>query len=157
MQIRIFTLAADASAEESEELNKFLRGHRILGVQQELLQQGNASMWCFCVRYLDETELKSPWKGGKKDYKELLEPEAFARFSRLRALRKELAQEEAVPAYVVFTDDELAQFARLPELSKSAIISIQGIGKQKLEKYGEPLLARYGKALGESDPFDSGT
>jgi hypothetical protein len=34
MQIRIFTLAADASAEDSEEPNKILPDCRILGVQQ---------------------------------------------------------------------------------------------------------------------------
>ena len=43
------------------------------------------------------------------DYKEILKSEDFAVFARLRDLRKEIAQAEAVPVYTVFTNEQLAQ------------------------------------------------
>jgi superfamily II DNA helicase RecQ len=155
MQIKIFSINMDALTEETEALNKFLRGHRILSVQQELVQQVNSISWCFCIRYLEDSELKSNWKVNKKDYKEILEPDAFTRFTALRDVRKTIAQEEAVPAYVIFTDDELAQFAKLPKITQTAMLGVQGVGKQKLEKYGIQLLNKYDAALGESNFIDS--
>lgn len=157
MQLRIFSMSVDADEAEQEHMNRFLRAHRVIGIQQELIQIRDAALWCFCVRYLDELEKKDGFRGPKKDYKEILTPEVFGRFSRLREIRKELAKEDAVPAYAVFTDEELSQLAAMVELSATAIHSVKGIGAQKLEKYGLKLLERYAQTPRESDPFDSGT
>jgi len=157
MQIRIFTLRADASEAEQEVLNRFLRGHRVLAIQQELIQSKDQTIWCFCVRYLDEFGRSESFRVTRKDYKEILEPEVFGRFSRLREIRKELAKEDAVPAYAVFTDEELSQLASMNELSQKAMCSVKGIGSQKLEKYGLKLIERYAQANREPDSSDSGT
>jgi superfamily II DNA helicase RecQ len=157
MQIRLFTLSAHADEAEIEALNRFLRGHRILGIQQELLQLKDSAIWCFCVRYLDEIEKKEAYRGNKKDYKEILTPEVFGRFSRLREIRKELAKEDAVPAYAVFTDEELSQLASMHDMSPTAAMSVKGIGTQKLQRYGIKLIERYAQTLGEPNPFDRGT
>ena len=45
-----------------------------------------------------------------------------------------------MPAYAVFTDEELAGIARLPVLEVSKLISIKGIGDKKVEKYGNQLI-----------------
>ena len=36
-----------------EELNKFLRSQRVLQVEHRLVQDGGASYWSFCIKYLD--------------------------------------------------------------------------------------------------------
>ena len=46
---------------------------------------------------------------GRIDYKEVLSAPEFERFARLRLLRKELAEKEGVPAYAIFTNEQLAQ------------------------------------------------
>ena len=42
------------------------------------------------------------------DYREVLNPEQFAAFVKLRTLRQTISKEEAVPVYVIFTNEQLA-------------------------------------------------
>jgi ATP-dependent DNA helicase RecQ len=62
-------------------------------------------------------------------------------FERLRALRKSLADERRVPAYVVFNDATLMRIAEERPSSAEALLGISGIGPKKLELYGDALLA----------------
>jgi ATP-dependent DNA helicase RecQ len=62
-------------------------------------------------------------------------------FERLRALRKSLADERRVPAYVVFNDATLMRIAEERPSSAQALLGISGIGPKKLELYGDALLA----------------
>lgn len=58
-------------------------------------------------------------------------------FEILRKLRSELAKEEGVPAYVIFNDATLKQFENERPVSDSEFLAIDGVGKAKLEKYGD--------------------
>jgi len=58
-------------------------------------------------------------------------------FEILRKLRSELAKEEGVPAYVIFNDATLKQFENERPMSDSEFLAIDGVGKAKLEKYGD--------------------
>ena len=64
-----------------------------------------------------------------------------ARFERLREVRRELAREHGVPAYVILDDAGLAAMARDVPRDGSALLRIPGIGAVKLERYGAALLA----------------
>ena len=60
---------------------------------------------------------------------------------RLVGLRRELAAAEGVPTYVVFHDRALHQMVeRLPQ-DLEAFKSISGVGKTRLEKYGDIFLS----------------
>jgi DNA helicase-2/ATP-dependent DNA helicase PcrA len=61
-------------------------------------------------------------------------------FERLRVWRKERADEEKVPAFVVFTDATLQLIAEQRPTSSAALLRISGVGPAKLERYGEGLL-----------------
>ncbi|MGP4059259.1 DNA helicase RecQ [Halobacillus sp. H74] len=61
-------------------------------------------------------------------------------FEELRQLRKTLADEAALPPYVIFSDATLKEFTiYLPE-NKEEMLAIKGVGEQKYEKYGEAFL-----------------
>ncbi len=64
-----------------------------------------------------------------------------ALFERLRDWRLTRAGEEKVPAYVVFTDATLELIAEVRPADEQALLRISGIGKSKLEKYGDEVLA----------------
>ena len=64
-----------------------------------------------------------------------------ARFERLREVRRELAREHGVPAYVILDDAGLAAMARDIPRDEAALLRIPGIGAVKLERYGSALLA----------------
>jgi DNA helicase II / ATP-dependent DNA helicase PcrA len=65
-------------------------------------------------------------------------------FERLRAWRKDRADEESVPAFVVFTDATLQLIAEQRPTSPAALLRISGVGPTKLERYGDSLLAVVG-------------
>ncbi|MEA5464195.1 DNA helicase RecQ [Leptothoe sp. PORK10 BA2] len=56
---------------------------------------------------------------------------------QLRSLRKRLADEQSVPPYVVFADASLRQMAQQRPISSDAFAAISGVGKRKLEQYGQ--------------------
>ena len=62
-------------------------------------------------------------------------------FERLRAWRKQRADEESVPAFVVFTDATLQLIAEHQPTTEAGLLGISGIGKSKLERYGEQVLS----------------
>jgi DNA helicase-2/ATP-dependent DNA helicase PcrA len=61
-------------------------------------------------------------------------------FERLRVWRKERADAESVPAFVVFTDATLQLIAEQRPTSPAALLRISGVGPAKLERYGDGVL-----------------
>jgi len=59
----------------------------------------------------------------------------------LRARRSEIAREEKLPAYIVFSDRTLAELAKRRPRSLAAFSDVRGVGDAKLERYGEKFLA----------------
>jgi ATP-dependent DNA helicase UvrD/PcrA len=64
-----------------------------------------------------------------------------ALFERLRTWRADQAKEASVPAYVVFTDATLTALAELRPTTVEALLGVSGVGKTKLERYGDDVLA----------------
>lgn len=141
MQIKLFTIPISDMTSFEEELNSFLRSHKILELAQHIVSNERGASWCFCVKYV---ERGLPFSGGTKDkvdYRNILDEATFKKFSVLRELRKQIAAQDAVPAYMVFTDEELSQIAKLPEINASTIKGIKGIGDKKVEKYAERIVS----------------
>jgi len=63
-----------------------------------------------------------------------------ALFARLRALRKRLADEQRVPAYVVFSDVTLAEMAARKPGTYVELLAVNGVGQAKLERYGDAFI-----------------
>ncbi|PYK58232.1 MAG: DNA helicase RecQ [Verrucomicrobia bacterium] len=68
-------------------------------------------------------------------------------FERLRALRRKIADERDVPAYIIFSDATLREMARACPQTKSQFAQIAGVGQQKLKEFAEPFLAEIGEHL----------
>ncbi|MBB5777761.1 DNA helicase RecQ [Nonomuraea jabiensis] len=69
-----------------------------------------------------------------------LPAEAAPLFERLRSWRGATAKEQGVPAYVIFHDATLREIATTRPSSLSELSRINGVGENKLAKYGESLL-----------------
>ena len=61
-------------------------------------------------------------------------------FEMLRTLRRQLAEERSVPAYVLFNDATLREMARARPGSPDALLSIRGVGERKLADLGQRFL-----------------
>jgi len=146
VQVRFFTVPVHGGGDAAAELNQFLNNHRILSIDRQLVADAANSAWAVCVSFdhVTVTQLV-PARGGtrpdKVDYKEVLTAPQFAVFARLRALRKELADKEGVPAYALFTNDQMAQIIQRGVSDVSGLRGIQGIGDARVEKYGQAFLS----------------
>jgi ATP-dependent DNA helicase RecQ len=61
-------------------------------------------------------------------------------FDALRAMRRELADEAGVPAYIVFGDRVLLEMVERKPESHAALLRVPGVGQAKLERYGDAFL-----------------
>ena len=64
----------------------------------------------------------------------------------LQRWRRDRAQQDSVPAYVVAHDSMLFAIAEARPQSISALARVKGMGPAKLERYGEDILAILGRA-----------
>ncbi|HOX27180.1 MAG TPA: DNA helicase RecQ [Candidatus Krumholzibacteria bacterium] len=78
--------------------------------------------------------------------------ETEALFERLRRKRKELADAQGVPPYVILHDKTLAAMASVRPASPADLLRISGIGQAKLERYGEAFLAEINRVEDPSPP-----
>ena len=135
MQIKLISVPVLGGEAMNEELNSFLRSKKIIQIEQHLVNDSGGAFWCFCIKY---TEDYSPLGRNKEkvDYKQVLDEASFQRFSSLRTIRKKLAEAEGIPAFAIFTDEELAGLAQIEMLTLGAMKSVKGIGEKKISKYG---------------------
>jgi ATP-dependent DNA helicase RecQ len=76
-----------------------------------------------------------------KDSDEALPEVDEALLERLKALRNQLAKDAGnVPAYVIFGNQVLENFARLRPVTEAQALKIHGVGKVKAERYLAPFL-----------------
>jgi ATP-dependent DNA helicase RecQ len=77
-----------------------------------------------------------------------------ALFEQLRTLRRRLADERAVPAYIIFSDVSLREMARQCPTNQNEFRRIPGVGERKLRDFGEPFLSEIKDHLA-STPADN--
>lgn len=62
-------------------------------------------------------------------------------FEELRQLRRQIADSENMPAYIVFSDATLKDMANKQPRTREQFLAISGVGQNKLEKYGQQFLS----------------
>ena len=60
---------------------------------------------------------------------------------KLKKLRLEIAREENVPAFIVFSDRTLIEMSNKPAKLKEQLLKINGVGPKKLELYGDRFIS----------------
>lgn len=150
MQIQVFAVPMAGDGLAIEELNRFLRSHRVLSITKTSVNDNGRCYWSICVEYLlsrttgegGSNKASDPGNGAKPriDYREMLSKQDFARFTQLRELRRRLADAEAVPVYNILTNAQLAAIATLLPATRSELGAIEGIGEAKLARYGDAFL-----------------
>ncbi len=92
-----------------------------------------------------DRETKEVKTKSKKNKAGILGKEQFTKneeslFEKLRGLRTEIAREEKVPPYIVFSDKTLTHMCIVKPKSKQEMLKVSGVGEFKFEKYGERFL-----------------
>jgi len=87
--------------------------------------KGNQSVTMLNVRI--------PVHAEENDYDEAL-------FQELRKLRKQMADDQNVPPYVLFSDVSLKEMSRYVPTTADEFLMIKGVGEKKLNQYGKAFL-----------------
>jgi superfamily II DNA helicase RecQ len=140
MQYRFFWINAAYPSAGEEQLNQFLRSHAILHIEREFVAAAADSGWSVCVSYR-ASGANTAGKSVKVDYREVLNEEDFSVFAKCRNLRKQLAEQEGVPVYTVFSNQQLAEMVQQRVATISALRQIDGVGEAKAARYGEAFLS----------------
>ncbi|MEG6589519.1 DNA helicase RecQ [Paenibacillus barengoltzii] len=61
-------------------------------------------------------------------------------FEQLRLIRRDLAEKERVPSYIIFNDATLREMSVVCPTSEADMLRIKGVGEVKYRKYGKPFL-----------------
>ena len=137
MQIKLFTMPVFGGEAVEEELNKFLRSHRVLQLERHYVAD-NGGYWAMLVEYADGDPIaEAPPQGRRerKDPTEGMTDEEKMRFNVYRDKRKELSTQRAIAPFLVFTNEELSLMARLPVLNAETAKGLKGIAPQRARDY----------------------
>lgn len=108
----------------------------------ELFQEGHQ----FLIQFLEEQESeqstgkKESKRAGKQRISDILTNSGLELFDLLREKRLELAREEAVPPYIVFSDKTLLDMCIKVPCDRSTMLQVNGVGENKYERYGQRFL-----------------
>jgi superfamily II DNA helicase RecQ len=151
MALHFFRVLVSDGVQEQEALNQFLAQNHVVDIEKEFVSDGLKSHWAVCVTVArtsvssinnnPASQKSSDRKRSSIDYKEVLSPSDFEVYAALRELRKQVAKDEGVPAYVIFTNAQLASMVTEKVSSKQALASINGIGEARVDKHAETFVS----------------
>ncbi|MFL6501717.1 MAG: DNA helicase RecQ [Candidatus Udaeobacter sp.] len=95
------------------------------------------------TKQIEIAEKRARTKAGAIECDEVL-------FEQLRALRRQLADERGVPAYIIFSDVSLREMARKYPTNSTEFRRIAGVGEQKLKDFGEVFMSAIRSHSGEN-------
>lgn len=61
-------------------------------------------------------------------------------FEELRQLRREFAEKQGVPPFVIFSDKTLHEMSAVMPATAADMLNVKGVGESKMEKYGKQFL-----------------
>lgn len=102
--------------------------------------------WGFCVEWMDgvggQADAGNWRKNPRIDYREVLDQKTFERFAHLRERRKAIAAEDGIPPFMILTDAQMAELAKMETPMPNDLGKINGVGEEKVKKFAERLLVK---------------
>lgn len=80
-------------------------------------------------------------KGSGMRKSDILNSRGLALFEQLRGLRTQIAREENIPPYIIFTDKTLVDMCVKLPFSRADMMKVSGVGENKYARYGERFLS----------------
>ena len=151
MSVRVFTIPFDVQREifQDEDFTRFLLNKRVKRLQPEFFQANSKAYWTVFVEY--ETVVVQE-NASDKDH---LDDAQSLFMKRFRQWRKEKAEKEGIPVFIIATNKQLVDVIRHAPVSLESLRSIHGFGKKKIERYGKEIVEIV-KAFYEKKPLRQG-
>ena len=152
LNAKVITVRLDPSTGlfDDAELVTFTAGHEVVSVQNHLLTTEHSAHLAFIVLHRGPLG-GSPFRGtatvpadkGKDrvDWRASLGDAERGLFDVLRTWRNERAERLGKPAWLIFTNEQLAEIARRRPATLAALGEVPGLGEGRLREFGAELLA----------------
>ncbi len=157
MPIKIFTLRFLESLDgfDDEHMRVFLADKEIISTRAHFFVKDGVPYWTVMAAYGQGpgSGPEATGKGGKgvgnKGASIQLDENSMPLFNLLKDWRKERAQRDGVPHFVIFSNRQLADIAAKAPASLAQLSAISGVGKAKLQMYGKEVLAAVSSMTGK--------
>jgi len=144
MHLKAFTLRLDPATGLFDDgaMEEHLAGREVMDVYEHLFHQEGEPVWAILVTCRDAagTALARGTPDREDPRKRLSRPDREL-FDALRRWRNERAAREGRPAYVLFTNRQLAAIATARPGSLEALREVEGVGEARARDFGEDVLA----------------
>ena len=133
---KIITIPFDRSKAGFDEdvLNRFILNKRLKSHRVEFFQDCEDIYWSVFLEY--DPVLEKPSEKETED----LDAAQTLLLERLRAWRKERAEKDGVPVYVIATNKELSSIVKNGPSTIESLKTIKGFGKNKVSRYGQDII-----------------
>ena len=137
MPVRILTIPFDPANAlfHDEELNRFLLNKHVEAMQAEFFMIDAKAFWSVFVRYeplLAEEDKRSA---------DELDDRQSLLMRRLKEWRKEKADKEGIPPFIIATNKELLEIVKKTPASLEALKDVHGFGKKKVARHGREIVS----------------
>lgn len=147
MLIKIFSFifnSASGSFDDSS-LKDFIKNVEVISVQDHFFIRNEIPYLTLIVKYFPLRPEVDPKMApqGKRDesWKENLSESDMGLFNILRDWRSKECKKEGLPPYILFTNKQLAEIVKTRPQSRADLGKIEGVGKNKIDKYGAAVLS----------------
>ena len=150
MLFRVFTLTFDPAAGRFDDapVRDYLADKEVAAISDHFFtQDGRAYLAvvvrCHGIRAADGRAADAkhaPARGRDESWRDLLKPDDWPLFNRLREWRGERARAVGIPSYVICNNRQLADVVKRRPASLAALGEVDGFGDAKLKNYGRELL-----------------
>lgn len=150
MQFQVFSIPVFSSEEALKLVNNFCNEHMVVDIERQFVPNAASSSWTLLICHDGPVATMSeepgptssaPTSGSSKvDYRDKLSKGDFTIYSRIRELRKNISDEEGVPPYAIFKNQQLADMVTGRLTTAAQIAKIPGVGPARTEKYAARFL-----------------
>lgn len=144
--IKIISLTFDSVRGNFDDtpVREFLKDKEVVSIDDHFFLRNEVPYLTLIIKYFPYRQEINPGiaPNGKRDeaWRESLGEADMGVFNLLREWRLKRSREEGVPPYVLFTNKQLVEIAKGRPDSLANLEKIEGIGSQKLGKYGKDVL-----------------
>jgi len=118
----------------ADELNKFCLNKRVVSMKAEFFRDEQHKYWTVFIEY--ETILESTGS----EPKGLTEAGRIC-YEELRKWRRETAEKEGIPPYVICRNSQLGEIVKKEIKTLEGLKQVDGFGDKKTQKYGKDIIA----------------
>lgn len=160
MRLKVLTLHLDPAtgAFDDSALQELTRDNDVLWVSDHFFTHEQTPCWTLLVSYRPGGNGKrAAAHGGRRqstDWRATLAEEEQPLFDALRKWRNDRARQEGKPAYILLTNQQLAELARRRPASAAELREVQGVGDAKAQDLGPDILGLV-SAASEAAPAGS--